>query len=263
MHWQRRGGFPVGGWQLLLLLLLILQTSCWDKLEYQPWTSSSTGYGGTQIKSPSAKPLERCSWVQTASGEPFAWSLRIFFDSHAPDGWGGKRAHRYRYARTKKGRNKKKKREEKGRHRERRKEKRGDTKGREEGFQWIQVDMWCCDTGVRVLLDRREVLVSSLAQPKALPFWTRAEPVEHGSILQALPPFTPSLPPSLSSPSSRYSFPGPMGAVPRCWVNLLEQGKKKKREKAAKHLHVGFFFSPLLHFFPLIGKIHHSPLLHV
>lgn len=49
--------------------------------------------------------------------------------------------------------------------RKRKRETRGkgrQKEGRKEGLQWIQVDMWSCDAGVRVLLDRREVLVSSL-----------------------------------------------------------------------------------------------------
>lgn len=97
-------------------------------------------------------------------------------------------------------------------------ERRRHTKGGEEGFQWIQVDMWCCDTGVRVLLDRREVLVSSLARPKALSFWTRAEPVEPGSILQALPPSFPSLPrlPPSSLPPSGPPPPAPLSQA--LWV---------------------------------------------
>lgn len=70
---------------------------------------------------------------------------------------------------------------------------------------------------VRVLLDRKEVLVSSAA--KTLPFWTRTEPVEPGSILRALPPLLQPLF-YFSPPSSRLSLlpPPPAPLSQALWV---------------------------------------------
>lgn len=102
---------------------------------------------------------------------------------------------------------------------------------------------------VRVLLDRKEVLVSSAA--KTLPFWTRTEPVEPGSILWAPPSaslllFSPLIPALPLAPSSCSSFPGPMGAVPRCWLNLLDWGKEGKGRKVLSTSTWANAFTPFL-----------------
>jgi len=100
----------------------------------------------------------------------------------------------------------------------------GDTK-RGGGFQWIQVDMWCSDTGSWSCWTVGRCW-GAPCPAKALPFWTRAEPVEPRSILQALPPPLHSLlllhPPLLlflPSPSPPYRPPPPPAPLSQAlWV---------------------------------------------
>lgn len=261
--------------QQATFLLLILQTSCWDKLNYQ--TASSRGYRGTQINSPSAKLLKWAHGLRLCQGS--SSHDHYVCDSHAHTQTSVRTGsvHTCRYAHMhdwthnpilcdwvksrKRARRKKRERKETEGEEER---ERGDTK-RGGGFTVApggHVVLWY---GVRVLLDRREVLVSSLPSRESSSLldtrwasgaWIHPSSSPSSPSLSLLPPQPPTLPPPsppLSSPSSCSSFPGPMGAVPRCWVNLLKWVREGKREKSAKHLHVGQCISSTFAFFLLFS----------
>lgn len=65
---------------------------------------------------------------------------------------------------------------------ERRRRKKGVTQRGEVHLQWIQVDMWWCDTGSGSCWTVGKCW-GAPCPAETLPFWTRAEPVEPESIL--------------------------------------------------------------------------------